>query len=68
MLNAAVIVPTMREHISIIEAIRNQESTMAGQAMRMHIISARNRALEQRRFTNATHSLRLPNYWQYLGF
>lgn len=47
-LNLAVIVPTMLEHIKIIEAIKTRDSVQASQAMRAHIISARNRALEQR--------------------
>ncbi|MEH6833126.1 MULTISPECIES: GntR family transcriptional regulator [Falsihalocynthiibacter] len=47
-LNLAVIVPTMLEHIKIIEAFKVRDAAKASQAMREHITSARNRALEQR--------------------
>lgn len=47
-LNNAVIVPTMKEHIGIIEAMKQRDAEAAGAAMRQHITGALNRALEQR--------------------
>ncbi len=47
-LNFAVLVPTMFEHMGIIEAIRARDPDWASKAMSDHIGKARNRALEQR--------------------
>lgn len=47
-LNNAVIIPTMMEHIKIVEAMKARDSAKAAAAMRQHISGALQRALEQR--------------------
>jgi DNA-binding GntR family transcriptional regulator len=43
-LNDAVVLPTMREHLAIIEAIEKRDPAAAAAAMAAHIVSARKRA------------------------
>ncbi|AVX03465.1 GntR family transcriptional regulator [Maritalea myrionectae] len=47
-LNNAVIIPTMKEHLGIIDAIKSRDPAAADAAMRQHIVSALHRAIEQR--------------------
>lgn len=45
LLNAEVLLPAMREHLSIIEAFRTRDPAAVGKAMEHHLTHARNRAL-----------------------
>lgn len=47
-LNESVAVPTMREHLTVIEAIATRDPAVAADALGRHIVSARNRALSLR--------------------
>ncbi|MCF4099336.1 GntR family transcriptional regulator [Maritalea mediterranea] len=47
-LNNAVIIPTMKEHLDIIDAIKSRDPAAADAAMRQHITGALHRAIEQR--------------------
>jgi DNA-binding GntR family transcriptional regulator len=47
-LSLSVLLPTMLEHMDVIDAMEAHDSTQAAALMRKHIISARNRALDQR--------------------
>jgi DNA-binding GntR family transcriptional regulator len=47
-LSRSVLLPTMLEHMDVIDAMEARDSTQAAALMRKHIISARNRALDQR--------------------
>ena len=44
-LNAAVVIPTMREHLVILEAFASRDPNKAAAAMTTHILHARDRAL-----------------------
>jgi DNA-binding GntR family transcriptional regulator len=44
-LNDGVVIPTMREHLAIIDAIVARDPDQASAAMREHIVSARDRAI-----------------------
>jgi DNA-binding GntR family transcriptional regulator len=44
-LNAAVVIPTMREHLVILEALASRDPNKAADAMTTHILHARDRAL-----------------------
>jgi DNA-binding GntR family transcriptional regulator len=45
LLNPEVLLPAMREHLSIIDAFRTRDPVAVGQAMEHHLTHARNRAL-----------------------
>ena len=47
-LNDEVVIPTMREHLGIIDAIRTRDPVKASAALGEHIIGARQRAMELR--------------------
>ena len=47
-LNEAVLVPTMREHLGIIDVLRRRDPPAAMQAMGSHILNARSRAMDLR--------------------
>ncbi|MFC0408349.1 GntR family transcriptional regulator [Roseomonas elaeocarpi] len=47
-LNTRVLLPTMREHLAVIAAIRSRDPARAAEAMGAHVSSARDRALEMR--------------------
>lgn len=47
-LNDALIVPTMREHIAVIDAIASRDPAKASAALGSHIVNARNRATNLR--------------------
>jgi DNA-binding GntR family transcriptional regulator len=44
-LNDGVVIPTMREHLAVIDAIATREPDRASEALRRHILSARDRAI-----------------------
>jgi DNA-binding GntR family transcriptional regulator len=44
-LNAALVVPTMLEHMLILEALESRDPNKAADAMTTHILHARDRAL-----------------------
>jgi DNA-binding GntR family transcriptional regulator len=44
-LNDGVVIPTMREHFSVIDAIATRDPDRASEALRRHILSARDRAI-----------------------
>lgn len=44
-LNHGVVIPTMREHLAVIEAIARRDPEQSSEAMRRHILSARDRAI-----------------------
>jgi DNA-binding GntR family transcriptional regulator len=44
-LNDGVVIPTMREHLAIIDAIATRDPERASEVMRRHILSARDRAI-----------------------
>jgi DNA-binding GntR family transcriptional regulator len=44
-LNDGVVIPTMREHLDIIDAIATREAERASEVMRRHILGARDRAI-----------------------
>jgi DNA-binding GntR family transcriptional regulator len=44
-LNDGVVIPTMREHLAIIDAIATRDPEQASEVMRRHILSARDRAI-----------------------
>jgi len=44
-LNDGVVIPTMREHLAVIEAIATRDPDKASAALRRHIVSARDRAI-----------------------
>jgi DNA-binding GntR family transcriptional regulator len=44
-LNDGVVIPTMREHLLIIDAIASRDPERASEVMRRHIVSARDRAI-----------------------
>lgn len=47
-LNDALVVPTMREHIAVIDAIASRDPAEASAALGTHIVNARNRAMDLR--------------------
>lgn len=47
-LNGALVVPTMREHLDIIDAIATRDPGKASAALGAHIVNARNRAMSLR--------------------
>ena len=47
-LNDTVAVPTMKEHLSVIDAIATRDPEAASRALGAHIENARRRALDQR--------------------
>ena len=47
-LNEAVLVPTMREHLGIIDVLRQRDPAAAMEAMGFHILNARSRAMDFR--------------------
>lgn len=47
-LNDAVLAPTMREHVAVIEAIASRDPDKAASALGSHIMNARNRAMNMR--------------------
>jgi DNA-binding GntR family transcriptional regulator len=47
-LNYAVLIPTMREHLAVIDAISTRDPAKASEAMGRHIMSARDRAIGRR--------------------
>jgi DNA-binding GntR family transcriptional regulator len=44
-LNDGVVIPTMREHLTVIDAIATHDPDRASEALRRHILSARDRAI-----------------------
>jgi DNA-binding GntR family transcriptional regulator len=44
-LNDGVVIPTMREHLAVIDAIASRDPDRASEALRRHIVSARDRAI-----------------------
>jgi DNA-binding GntR family transcriptional regulator len=44
-LNDGVVIPTMREHLAVIEAIATRNPDKASEALRRHVVSARDRAI-----------------------
>jgi DNA-binding GntR family transcriptional regulator len=44
-LNDGVVIPTMREHLAVIDAIATRDPDRASEALRRHILSARDRAI-----------------------
>jgi DNA-binding GntR family transcriptional regulator len=44
-LNDGVVIPTMREHLAVIDAIATRDPDRASDALRRHILSARDRAI-----------------------
>ncbi len=44
-LNNAVLIPTIREHLTVIDAIASRDPAKASEAMGLHIMSARDRAM-----------------------
>jgi DNA-binding GntR family transcriptional regulator len=44
-LNDGVVIPTMREHLVVIDAISSRDPDRASEALRRHIVSARDRAI-----------------------
>jgi DNA-binding GntR family transcriptional regulator len=44
-LNDGVVIPTMREHLAVIDAIAARDPERASEALRRHILSARDRAI-----------------------
>jgi DNA-binding GntR family transcriptional regulator len=43
--NDGVVIPTMREHLAVIDAISSRDPDRASEALRRHILSARDRAI-----------------------
>jgi DNA-binding GntR family transcriptional regulator len=44
-LNEAVVIPTMREHLVILDALATRDPNKAADAMTTHVLHARDRAL-----------------------